>query len=100
LQNHCTIFQQDLTLLERPYNLKSAVCVTDFRDFVAAIEDRPVTITVKNFPGLFRLSDEFEFGVLSGRLFDFLRGGDEELRRPNCLTVRNRYFARPPICDS
>jgi hypothetical protein len=80
LQDNCTVFQQDIRLLDHPYALKSKVGINDFRDFVAALEDRPVRITVKNFPGLFRLSDEFGFDVLSGRLLDFLRRGRVDFR--------------------
>jgi hypothetical protein len=81
LQDTCVIFQQDPALLDRPYTLKSKIELEIFHDFLAALEDRPLTITQTNFPGLLRLCDEFGFDDLSERLSEFLRDEDRELRR-------------------
>jgi hypothetical protein len=80
LQDTCTLFIQAPNLLNAPYSLKSRVSLEDFRDFAAALEDRPLQITAKIFAGLLRLCDEFGFESLSVRLSDFLRSGDRELR--------------------
>jgi hypothetical protein len=80
LQDNCTIFQQDMTLLDSPYTRKSTASLNDLRDFVAVLEDRPIGITVDNFPGLCRLCDEFGCDIVSGRLLAFLSRGDAAIR--------------------
>jgi hypothetical protein len=61
----CDLFRNDLTLVVSPYNIKSSVFVEDFREFVSAIEDRPIKITVSNISGLSLLSKEFGFESLT-----------------------------------
>jgi hypothetical protein len=93
LQETCTLFRPDSSLLTRPYVLKSRVSVGDFRDFIAAVDDRRPLITPRNFAGLLRLCDEFGFEDLSSRLSVFLRSGDQELRR-RVLSLEAREIAR------
>jgi hypothetical protein len=93
LQNSCTLFQDDLSLLDHPYCVKSKLGVGDFQTFVAALEDRPVTITTKNFPGLFRLCDEFGFSGFSVCLSQFLKFGDRELDQ-RVLSLREGEISR------
>jgi hypothetical protein len=44
------------------------VSLEDFRDFVSALEDKPININDRNFPGLSQLSEEFGFQSLSKKL--------------------------------
>jgi hypothetical protein len=66
------LFGDDLTFLNSPYTLKSRVSLAPFRDFVATLEGKPVTITNENLSGLSRLCDEFRFRGLAIRLCDEL----------------------------
>jgi hypothetical protein len=65
------MFADDLILLNYPYTLKSRVLLEAFQDFVAALEDKAVTITVYNLSGLSRLCDEFRFSGLATELSQF-----------------------------
>jgi hypothetical protein len=40
----------------------------DFRDFVSALEDKPINSNDMNFPGLSQLSEELDFQELSKKL--------------------------------
>jgi small GTP-binding protein len=93
LQDTCARFQQDPNLCDRPYTVQSKVRLEDFRDFVAALEERPMVIAPKNFPGLFRLCDEFGFELLSERLSEFLRSRDRKLREI-VSTLENRKLCQ------
>jgi uncharacterized coiled-coil protein SlyX len=51
-----------------PYRVQSGVSLEDFQDFVSALEDKPININDRNFPGLSQLSEEFGFQTLSKKL--------------------------------
>jgi hypothetical protein len=72
LVQKCDLFADDPALTVSPYSVKSEVPVSDFRDFVSAIEGLPFSITPSNFRGLSQLSTEFGFASLSSQLSDFL----------------------------
>jgi hypothetical protein len=65
------LFADDLTLVNSSYTVQSRVSLGAFQDFVAALEDKPVTITNDNLSGLSRLCDEFRFRDLGTRLSQF-----------------------------
>jgi hypothetical protein len=44
------------------------VFLEDFRNFVSDLEDKPIGIKDRNFPGLMQLSDEFGFQALLTKL--------------------------------
>jgi hypothetical protein len=52
LINKCDLFKNNLALAIAPYRLQSEVSLEDFRDFVSVLEDKPININDRNFPGL------------------------------------------------
>jgi hypothetical protein len=71
LINRCDLFTSDLSLLTKPYAVRSSVPLAVFRDFIGALQDRPVTITNENFTCLSLLCSEFGFQALSAKLSEF-----------------------------
>jgi hypothetical protein len=71
LMNACALFEKNMSLLTAPYRVKSVVTADVFRDFISAIEERPMLITPANFHGLSLLCAEFGFEELSARLSAF-----------------------------
>jgi hypothetical protein len=69
----CSLFQKNLTLSAAPYRVKSPVTLSDFREFVSALEGKEVEITDTNFPGLQRLCEEFGFWAFAVKLSEFRR---------------------------
>jgi hypothetical protein len=67
----CDLFVDDPGLAAFPYHLKSRVSVSDFREFVSALEGTTVKVTNNNIKGLLQLSDEFRFRDLITRLSQF-----------------------------
>jgi hypothetical protein len=61
LVNKYDLFSDDRVLVALPYHLKSRVSVSDFREFVSALEGRIVKVTHNNFKGLLQPSEEFRF---------------------------------------
>jgi hypothetical protein len=57
----CDLFVDDPGLAAVPYELKSEVCVSDFREFVSALEATTMKVTNNNFKGVLRLCEEFRF---------------------------------------
>jgi hypothetical protein len=47
---------------------KQQLAMKDLRDFVSALEDKPININDRNFPGLSQPSEEFGFQSLSKKL--------------------------------
>jgi hypothetical protein len=76
LVTKCDLFVDDPGLAALPYDLKSRVPVSDFREFVSALEGRTVKVTNNNFKGLSELCDEFRFRDLSAQLSQFRESGD------------------------
>jgi hypothetical protein len=64
----CDLFRDDPAFITFPYNVKSQVSLPDFRDFISALEDKPVTINNDNFRGLSQLGNEFHFRDLTAQL--------------------------------
>jgi hypothetical protein len=64
----CDLFKNNPGLAIAPYQVQSGVSLEDFRDFLSALEDKPININDRNFPGLSQLSEEFGFQVLSMKL--------------------------------
>jgi hypothetical protein len=71
LTNKCNLFADDPGLAAFPYHLKSRVHVSDFREFVSALEGTIVNVTNNNFKGLSQLSEEFHFRDLTTQLSQF-----------------------------
>jgi hypothetical protein len=69
------LFADNTTLAASPYTLKSQVSIATFREFVAALEGKTVTITIDNFRGLSQLSKEFGFHDLEEQLTQFRESG-------------------------
>jgi uncharacterized coiled-coil protein SlyX len=84
------LFADNPTLAGSPYTLKSEVSLSDFREFVAALEGRRVTITNTNFDGLSRLCQEFSFQDFGTQLQQFRASGNfkEEIVRLSALEER------------
>jgi hypothetical protein len=61
LINKCDLFFNDPELTALPYHLKSRVSVSDFREFISALEGTTVKVTSNNFKGLSQLCEEFHF---------------------------------------
>jgi hypothetical protein len=68
LTKKCDLFKNNPGLILTPYRVQSGVSLEDFQDFVSALEDKPISINDRNFPGLSRLSEEFRFQSLSKKL--------------------------------
>jgi hypothetical protein len=49
--------------------------LTDFRDSVSALENKPINSNDPNFPGLSQLAEEFGFQGLSKKLLAHRRSG-------------------------
>jgi hypothetical protein len=64
----CSLFQSNPALAAAPYNLRSSVPLSLFRQFVSALEGNAIEITSANFSGLSQLSDEFGFSELRSKL--------------------------------
>jgi ribosomal protein L29 len=69
----CGLFKKNVPLSASPYRVQSSVPLGLFREFVAALEGKAVTITDTNFTGLERLCDEFGFEGLAKHLSEFRR---------------------------
>jgi hypothetical protein len=76
LTRECTLFRANPSLIDVPYSLKSVVSVADFREFIATLSGRPISITNDNFTGLSLLCKEFGFDSLSSRLSEFRSSPD------------------------
>jgi hypothetical protein len=76
LVSKCDLFADDAGLAAFPYPLKSQVAVSDFREFVAALEDTTLKVTNSNFRGLSQLCEEFRFRDLAGWLSQFCASED------------------------
>jgi hypothetical protein len=68
LINNCDLFKNNPGLAIAPYRVESGVSLEDFRDFVTALEDKPIDIKDRKFPGLSQLSEGFGFQALSMKL--------------------------------
>jgi hypothetical protein len=63
------------------------VSLEDFRDFVSALEDKPININDRNFSGLSQLSEEFGFQMLSKKLSAHRRSpGLSSAQTAECLS--------------
>jgi hypothetical protein len=64
----CNLFADDPMLAGAPYSVQAPVSVDNFHQFVSALANQPVAVTVAHFGGLSLLCDEFRFTALSERL--------------------------------
>jgi hypothetical protein len=102
LVQKCDLFCNDLSLLVSPYNLKSLVPLSDFHDFVSALDGAEIAINNNNFRALSRLCEEFGFAEFSARVSEFRNSSefkeipmleDSEVRvLLSALEVRIRQF--------
>jgi hypothetical protein len=76
LVHKCDLFSDDPGLAAFPYQLKSQVSLSDFQQFVSALEGTTVTVTNNNFKGLFELCEEFRFRELRAQLSQFQESGN------------------------
>jgi hypothetical protein len=76
LVNKCDLFGDDPGLAALPYHLKSQVSVSEFREFVSALEGTTVKVRNNNFRGLLQLSEEFCFRDLAAQLSQFRASED------------------------
>jgi hypothetical protein len=72
----CDLFAGDTWLAARLCGLKSRVCVSDFREFVLALENTTVKVTNNNTKGLSQLCEEFCFRDLAAQLSEFRTSED------------------------
>jgi hypothetical protein len=64
----CDLFKNTLGLTIAPERVEFRVFLEDFRDFVSAIKDKPISNTDSKHPELSQLSEEFGFQALSMKL--------------------------------
>jgi hypothetical protein len=62
------LFKNNSGLCITPYRIQSGMSLDDFYNFVSALEDKPIDIKDRNFPGLSQLSEEFGFQALLAKL--------------------------------
>jgi hypothetical protein len=62
------LFNSNQVFLKRSYRLFSQVSLASFQDFVSALEDRPIEITIDNYRRFSQLCREFGFQVLASIL--------------------------------
>jgi hypothetical protein len=62
------LFKNNPGLVILPYRVESRVRLKNVQDFIFALEDTPMGIKDRNFPGLSQLSGEFGFQALSMKL--------------------------------
>jgi hypothetical protein len=90
----CDLFMNDPMLIASPYNVKSPVSLSDFRQFLSLVKGTTVKITNNNFKGLSQLCDEFGFRDLVGRLSEFRASDDfKEQATTEDLEARKRISA-------
>jgi hypothetical protein len=70
------LFADNLTLVGSPYNVTSQVLLSDFQEFISALEGASVKITNSNFGGLSLLCDEFRFRDLARQVSEFRESGE------------------------
>jgi hypothetical protein len=70
LVSQCSLFNDNASLLTAPYTIRSSIPLPLFRDFVAALEDKPIEINRENVAGLSFLCAEFGFRSLAAELAD------------------------------
>jgi hypothetical protein len=68
LVRQCGLFNNNAALLVPPYTVRSSVPLPLFRDFVAALEGKPLEINRENVAGLSLLCAEFGFRSLAAEL--------------------------------
>jgi hypothetical protein len=71
LVSKCDLFSDNPGLVVSPYAVQSPVSLSDFREFVLALEGTTVKVTNDNFSGLLHLCAEFAFRALFARLLQF-----------------------------
>jgi hypothetical protein len=76
LISKCDLFADDPGLATVPYHVKSRVSVSDFREFVSALEGAVVKVANDNFRGVSQLCEEFLFRDFAGELSQFRESGD------------------------
>jgi hypothetical protein len=76
LISKCDLFCDDRRLTALPYHLKSRVSVSDFREFVPALEGTTVKVTNNNVNGLFQLWEDFHFRDLAAQLSQSRESGN------------------------
>jgi hypothetical protein len=94
LAQKCDLFSDTPTFAISHYSLKSQVSLSDFREFVSALEGAPVTITNNNFTGLSHLCDEFHFHDLAAQLSQFRKSGNLHAQTQTSipLTAKSAVF--------
>jgi hypothetical protein len=87
LVNTCDLFKNNPSPIISPYRVQSEESLEDFGDFVSALEDKPIDINDRNFPGLSQLSKEFGFQSLLKKLSTYQRSpGLSSAQTAECLS--------------
>jgi hypothetical protein len=76
LVSKCDLFAEDPGLAAVPYHVQSRVSVSDFREFVSALQGTTVKVTNNNFKGLSLLCDEFHFTDFTTTVTQFKSSSD------------------------
>jgi hypothetical protein len=83
----CDLFKNNPGLTISLYRVQSGVSLEDFQDFVSALEDKPININDRSFPGLSQLSEEFGFQSLLKKLSSHRRSpGLSSAQTAECLS--------------
>jgi hypothetical protein len=94
LVTHWSLFSSDPSLTLAPYAVRSSVSLLLLRDFVAALEDGPLTIGNENVRGLSLLCAEFGFWSLAAKVSAFRSSPlAVRLRRVSSARLRSRLAA-------
>jgi hypothetical protein len=96
----CDLFKTNPGLTVSPYGVQSEVSLEDFRDFVSALEDKPININDRNFPGLSQLSEEFGFQSLLMKLSSHRRSPDGLPRRQLNVCHAFQSWKSEPVSTS
>jgi serine/threonine protein kinase len=65
------LFKRQPRLLDSPYQVKSRVSTSSFREFLSAVNNQPVDISESNYGELSQLCQEFEFSGLDPSFSSF-----------------------------
>jgi hypothetical protein len=71
--------QQRSAVFIPPYRVEPEASLEDSQDCISALEDKPIAINDRNFPGLSQLSEEFSFQVLQLIIVPALRRFEADL---------------------
>jgi uncharacterized coiled-coil protein SlyX len=67
----CDLFEQNTSLLDSPYHVRSVVSTSSFEQFLSALDSKAIDISNSNYRALCELCNEFVFSGLNPSLSAF-----------------------------